>query len=107
MFQHGGAVSRVPDEATAVAGRDAAFMFHPICVWDDPAADDKHIGWSRSASEAMDPYKTGSVYLNFMTDDAVPAGYDEATHARLVELKRKYDPDNVFRFNHNIPPATG
>jgi FAD/FMN-containing dehydrogenase len=104
MFQHGGAVSRVPDEATAVVGRDAAFMFHPICNWDDPADDEKHIGWSRSASAAMDPYKTGSVYLNFMTDDAVPAGYDQTAYARLVELKRKYDPDNAFRFNQNIAP---
>ena len=104
MFQHGGAVSRVPDEATAVVGRDAAFMFHPICNWDDPADDEKHISWSRSASAAMDPYKTGSVYLNFMTDDAVPAGYDQTAYARLVELKRKYDPDNVFRFNQNVAP---
>jgi FAD/FMN-containing dehydrogenase len=104
MFQHGGAVSRVPDEATAVAGRDAAFMFHPISNWEDPADDEKQIAWSRSASAAMDPYKTGAVYLNFMSDDAVPAGYDDAAHARLVELKRRYDPDNVFRFNQNIKP---
>jgi FAD/FMN-containing dehydrogenase len=52
----------------------------------------------------VENYKTGGVYLNFMTDEAVPAGYDEATRGRLVELKRKYDPDNVFRFNQNIAP---
>jgi FAD/FMN-containing dehydrogenase len=104
IFQHGGAVSRVPDEATAFAHRDAAFMFHPICNWEDPADDEKHISWSRAASAAVENYKTGGVYLNFMTDEAVPAGYDEATRGRLVELKRKYDPDNVFRFNQNIAP---
>ena len=104
IFQHGGAVSRVPDDATAFAHRDAAFMFHPICNWADPADDEKHIAWSRAASAAVEPFKTGGVYLNFMSDDAVPAGYDDATQARLVELKRKYDPDNVFRFNQNIAP---
>jgi FAD/FMN-containing dehydrogenase len=105
LFQHGGAVSRVPDEATAVAGRDAEFMFHPICNWDDPADDEKHIGWSRAASAAMEPFKTGGVYLNFMTDeDRVRSGYADAAYDRLVELKRKYDPDNVFRFNQNITP---
>jgi len=104
LFQHGGAVSRVPDDATALGGREAAFMFHPICNWDDPADDDKHIAWSRGASAAMEPYKTGGVYLNFMTDEAVRAGYSEEKYRRLVELKRKYDPDNVFRFNQNIRP---
>jgi FAD/FMN-containing dehydrogenase len=102
LFQHGGAVSRVPDDATAFAHRGAEFMFHPICNWDDPADDERHIAWSRSASAAMEPYKTGGVYLNFMTDDAVRAGYGDAKYERLVELKRQYDPDNVFRFNQNI-----
>jgi FAD/FMN-containing dehydrogenase len=105
LFQHGGAVSRVPDDATAFAHRGSAFMFHPICNWDDPAEDEKHIGWSRRVSEAMQPYKTGGVYLNFMTDDSVVrAGYGDAKYERLIELKRKYDPDNVFRFNQNIEP---
>ena len=104
IFQHGGAVSRVPDEATAFAHRGAAFMFHPICNWDDPADDEKHIGWSRASSATVEPFKTGGVYLNFMTDDAVRAGYGDAKYQRLVELKRKYDPDNVFRFNQNIKP---
>jgi FAD/FMN-containing dehydrogenase len=104
IFQHGGAVGRVPDEATAFPHRKAAFMFHPICNWEDPADDEKHISWSRSASAAVEPFKTGGVYLNFMTDDAVRSGYDDETYRRLVELKRKYDPDNVFRFNQNIAP---
>jgi FAD/FMN-containing dehydrogenase len=105
LFQHGGAVSRVPDDATASSGRDAAFMIHPIGAWEDPADDERHISWVRSVSEAMQPHTTGGVYLNFMTDtDRVSAGYGDAKYQRLVQLKRQYDPDNVFRFNQNIKP---
>jgi FAD/FMN-containing dehydrogenase len=105
LFQHGGAVSRVADDATASSGRDAAFMLHPIGCWEDPADDERHIGWVRSVSEAMEPYKTGGVYLNFMADeDRVRAGFGDAKYARLAVIKRKYDPDNVFRFNQNIKP---
>jgi FAD/FMN-containing dehydrogenase len=105
VFQHGGAASRVPEDATAYGSRDAAFMIHPIGAWEDPADDEKHIGWVRKVSAAQQPYKTGGVYLNFMSDrDNVPAGYGDAKYRRLVEIKRSYDPDNVFRFNQNIKP---
>jgi FAD/FMN-containing dehydrogenase len=105
LFQHGGAVSRVPDDATASSSRDAAFMIHPIGAWEDPADDEKHIGWVREVSKALEPDKTGGVYLNFMgDDDRVRAGYGDVKYERLVEIKRKYDPDNVFRFNQNIKP---
>jgi FAD/FMN-containing dehydrogenase len=105
LFQHGGAVSRIPEDATAYGSRDSAFMLHPIGAWEDPADDEKHIGWVRGVSEAMRPFHTGGVYLNLNTDeDRVRAGFGDAKYARLVEIKRKYDPDNVFRFNQNISP---
>jgi FAD/FMN-containing dehydrogenase len=105
LFQHGGAVSRVPDDATAFAGRETAFMIHPIGCWQDPADDEAHIAWVRDVSERMQPYKTGAVYLNFMADeDRVRAGYGDAKYERLAAIKREYDPDNVFRFNQNIKP---
>jgi FAD/FMN-containing dehydrogenase len=104
LFQHGGAVSRVPDESTASAHREAAFMFHPIAFWADPADDQRHIDWARGVSRAVEPYKTGGVYLNFMTDDAVRAGYGDAKYERLVEIKKMYDQENVFRFYQNIKP---
>jgi FAD/FMN-containing dehydrogenase len=105
LFQHGAAVSRVPDDATASSDREAAFLIHPIGCWQDPADDERHIDWVRSVSEAMQPYKTGGVYLNFMADeDRVRAGYGDAKYERLVGIKRQYDPDNVFRFNQNIKP---
>jgi FAD/FMN-containing dehydrogenase len=105
IFQHGGAVSRVADDETAFSHRDATFMLHPIACWQDPADDERHLAWVREITEAMQPFTTGGVYLNFMADeDRVPAGYGAGKYERLVELKRKYDPDNVFRFNQNISP---
>jgi FAD/FMN-containing dehydrogenase len=109
LFQHGGAVSRVPDDATAFSHRDAKFMLHPIAVWESPADDDRHIGWVREVTDAFEPHLTGGVYLNFMADvgeDRVRAGYGDDKYERLTALKAKYDPDNTFRFNQNIAPAT-
>ena len=105
LFQQGGAVSRVPDDATPFSNRDAALMFHPYGLWDDAADDEEHIAWVREISEAMTPYKSGGLYLNFETAaDRVRAGFGDAKYDRLAEVKQKYDPDNVFRFNQNITP---
>jgi FAD/FMN-containing dehydrogenase len=106
LFQHGGAVSRIDDDATAFSHRDPTFMVHPIACWDEPADDERHIAWVHDVTEAMQPFTTGGVYLNFMADeDRVQAGYGAGKYRKLVELKRKYDPDNVFRFNQNIKPG--
>jgi FAD/FMN-containing dehydrogenase len=108
LFQHAGAVSRLPDDAMAFPHRDARFMVHPIGIWDDPAADELHIGWARALTDSMRPWTTGGVYLNFMSDDdasAVRAAFGDEKYERLVALKKRYDPDNVFRFNQNVAPA--
>ncbi len=105
LFQHGGAVSRVPEESTAFSHREATFMVHPIACWEHPADDERHLAWVNDVTDAMEPFTTGGVYLNFMADeDRVEAGYGTGKYERLVDLKRKYDPDNVFRFNQNIKP---
>jgi FAD/FMN-containing dehydrogenase len=105
LFQHGGAVSRVDEDATAFGHRDPTYMVHPIACWEQAADDQRHLDWVRGVTEAMQPFATGGVYLNFMADeDRVQAGYGANKYQRLVELKRKYDPDNVFRFNQNITP---
>jgi FAD/FMN-containing dehydrogenase len=109
MFRHGGAVSRVSDDANAAGHRDAAYLMHPIAVWDDPAESEKHISWCRRLCEAMRPHTTGGVYLNMTMDegeDRVRAGYDPAKYERLVALKDKYDPDNLFSVNQNIKPSS-
>ena len=108
IFRHGGAVSRVPDEATAAGHRDAAYMVHPIACWQDPAESARHIDWSRRFSEAMGPFTTGGVYLNFEPDEGeerVRAGYGAEKYAKLVALKDKWDPENFLRVNQNIKPS--
>ncbi len=105
LFQHGGAVSRVPEDSAAFSHRGATFMVHPIGCWEHPADDERHLAWVNDVTDAMEPFTTGGVYLNFMADeDRVEAGYGTGKYERLVDLKRKYDPDNVFRFNQNIKP---
>ena len=105
IFQHGGAISRVPDDATAFSHRQATFMAHPVGAWESPADDERHIAWVREVTDAFEPFLTGGVYLNFMTDtDRIQSGYTPETWDRLVALKKRYDPANVFRFNQNIEP---
>jgi FAD/FMN-containing dehydrogenase len=108
MFRNGGAISRVKKDSTAATHRDAPYMYHPIACWDDPARDDEHIEWVRRASDALKPFATGGVYLNFTGEEAigrVQTGFDADVWERLVALKDKYDPTNMFRFNQNIPPS--
>ena len=108
MFRHGGAVSRVPDDATAAGNRMAPYMAHPIAAWNTPDQTDYEMDWVRRFSAAVGPDKTGGVYLNFepgtSTSD-VKSGFGEEKYARLVELKDKWDPTNLFRSNHNIAPT--
>ena len=107
MFRHGGAVSRVDDAETAFVNREAAYLLHPLAAWLEPEDDERHIAWLRALVRAIEPFKTGGVYLNFTPDDdaLVPDAYGADKHARLIALKDKYDPDNLFRFNHNIRPS--
>jgi len=106
-----GAVRRVPSDETAFAQRDADYNFTLISMWTDPAEDERHIRWGREYWQAMQPYSAGGVYVNYLGSsadegaDRVKAAYGPAKYQRLVALKRKYDPENLFRLNQNIPPA--
>jgi FAD/FMN-containing dehydrogenase len=110
IAQMGGATNRVPADATAYRHRDAEFIMNVHGRWDDPKADDKCIGWCRELFDAATPHATGGVYVNFMTEEEtqrVEAAYGDS-YKKLVELKNKYDPTNMFRLNQNIrPTATG
>jgi FAD/FMN-containing dehydrogenase len=108
IAQMGGANNRVPADATAYRHRDAAFIMNVHGRWEDPTADDACIAWCRKLFDATAPYATGGVYVNFMTEDEadrVKAAYGES-HARLADLKKAFDSENVFRMNQNIRPAT-
>jgi FAD/FMN-containing dehydrogenase len=106
-FAHiGGAVSRVPADSTAYGHRDAQFVMNVHCRWEDPAKDAACIAWARGLFQAVAPFATGNVYVNFMAQDEqdrVRAAY-AGNYDRLVELKGKYDPGNLFRLNQNIRP---
>jgi FAD/FMN-containing dehydrogenase len=109
IWHHGGAMSRVPEDATAYGGRDAGFLVTGEVNWTDPAQTDEAVAFGREYWEAMGRYSTGGLYLNFAgfleeKDALVRAGYG-ANYERLAALKAKYDPANLFRMNPNIAPA--
>jgi len=107
IFTLGGAVSRVPDDATAFSNRDARHIVNILGAWsfDDPDPE-RHIAWVRESCQAMQPFSTGG-YMNFMSDepaDRLRAIYGPDKYERLIALKRGYDPNNMFRHNQNIAP---
>jgi FAD/FMN-containing dehydrogenase len=103
----GGAVARVPADATAFAHRDAAYVANIVGMWSDPSEQEMHTSWVRAFASALEPHTTGGAYVNFLGDEGdarVRAAYGPKTYARLVDVKTKYDPANAFRLNQNIPP---
>ena len=107
LAQLGGATSRVAPEATAYLHRDAAFVLNVHTRWEDRTDDDRCVAWARDFFDATSPYATGGVYVNFMPDDEeerVRSAYGDH-YERLVEIKNKYDPTNLFRLNQNIRPT--
>ncbi len=108
VLQHvGGAIARVPVDATPYANRDALYDCFPIAIWDDPIEDAMRIRWARELWDAMRPFSTGGVYANNLGEEGmerIEAAYGE-NYVRLLALKNKYDPTNFFRLNQNIPPT--
>jgi len=109
--QLGGAVSRVGREATAFNHRDVQYSFMSIGVCATPAEVPSCVRWVREFWSAMQPYSTGSVYVNYLGQEAdegaerIKAAYGPEKYQRLAALKDKYDPTNLFRLNQNIRPA--
>jgi hypothetical protein len=104
----GGAVREVPDDATAFGQRDGRFLFNAISMWEDAATTDANVAWPRDFFDAMEPYKTAGVYVNFLSEEGperVKEAYGAEKFARLQALKDEYDPTNLFRYNQNIPPS--
>lgn len=105
LWAQGGAVGRVPDDAMAFHGRQAPFWLGVEAPWEDPTLDEAHIGWGRHSMHALEPFTAEGHYVNDVADPGDVRAIDGAgKHDRLVELKRAYDPDNVFRLNQNIRP---
>jgi FAD/FMN-containing dehydrogenase len=108
LFQPlGGAIARMPTDATALGRRDAGWAWHLLSQWPDADGDAANIGWTRELADRLAPYSSGGVYVTYTSDvgeertrDAYQGHYD-----RLVAIKDRYDPGNMFRLGQNIRPS--
>ena len=103
----GGAMARIAPDATAWSNRNAHFIMNVHTRWRDRAEDSACVAWARRLFDAAAPFASGSVYVNFMPDDEkdrVANAYG-ANYRRLADIKRRYDPGNLFRMNQNIRPT--
>jgi hypothetical protein len=102
----GGAAGRVATEATAFPQRSSHFVMNVHARWREAGMDGSCIGWARELFEATKPHSVGTAYINFMPEDEVDrveSAYG-ANYGRLAEIKRRYDPNNLFRMNQNVKP---
>ena len=107
MYPVNGAASRVNSKDTAWSYRDATWAMVIVGVDPDPANKEKITSWTKKYWEALHPYSAGGAYVNFMMDEGeerIKATYGD-NYGRLVTIKNKYDPNNLFRVNQNIKPT--
>ena len=108
VWYHGGAVANRDEGATAFGRRDLPYLVNPEANWEDPADDEANIAWAKNLLKDLKPYSEAALYLNFPGfleegDVLVKAAFGK-NYERLSELKTKYDPQNLFKLNHNIKP---
>jgi FAD/FMN-containing dehydrogenase len=110
LQQKGGEMARGPRDRTAFGHRDALYSLVLWASWEDPRESETHVAWLRGLAKAVEPFTAGGDYVNDMGleadegADRIRAGFG-ANYARLVALKDKYDPTNLFRHNQNIRPT--
>ena len=103
----GGAMARVPVMATAFAHRKSKIMVNVATLYENPADASRHQAWTNETANALKQTDTGA-YVNFLGNEGearIRAAYPGFTWQRLSEIKKKYDPSNLFRLNQNIPPT--
>jgi hypothetical protein len=108
LFQLGGALNRLEEGHSPVGNRDARYVLNIAGSWERPEEDEENLAWARGAWNDMKRFSTGGNYINFLTEDEGPGRIEAALGPavrRLVEIKAKWDPQNVFRTNRNIEPA--
>jgi FAD/FMN-containing dehydrogenase len=104
----GGAYARVDEDATALSHRDAGWAYHALSAWPDPADTEVNRAWTESFAAALAPYGHGAAHPNYESVDAgdrVRRFYGARTFERLVAVKERWDPQNVFALNQNIRPG--
>ena len=105
----GGQIARIPDDASAITARHAAWTAHCIGEWETPEETEAELAWVRAWADVIAPFRMAGVPMTFSADtgdERVRATYGEEKYARLVALKDKYDPENLFRLNQNIKPSS-
>lgn len=108
LMQLGGEIAAVGEDDSAYAHRSAPLIVNINARWEDARDTARHVAWTRSLWDAMQPWSAGGSYTNFMSEDEagrVPGSYGSHKYERLAGLKRQYDPTNFFRLNHNVKPA--
>jgi hypothetical protein len=107
LFPVGGTLAGLPAGHSAVGNRDASIVVNVGASWEAAADDAKNVEWARAAWRELRPLSTGGTYINFLTeeegDERIRAAYGP-NYDRLIELKTRWDPGNVFRANKNIAP---
>jgi berberine-like enzyme len=111
MEPMGGAISRVGEDDTALGRRDVPWCYHALALWMEPDQEtaDAHIAWAKGLADDLKPHSTEGVYLNYISDEGeerVRSTYGPVKYDRLVALKDRYDPDNMFHLNQNIRPSS-
>jgi FAD/FMN-containing dehydrogenase len=104
----GGAVARADEDRSPLAGRDAAFVVHPLLLWEDPADDERVIELGRAYRDDLREFASGAAYLNFLGDEGIErvrAGFGERNLERLMAIKAAWDPTDRFRGNQSLQPA--
>jgi hypothetical protein len=103
----GGAVHRVPDDASAMGWRGAKWAVHILGQWPDPSENDEQIAWVRNVDAAIQAWVQEGTYLNYLMDEGEERVKESfgAHYKRMEDLKNKYDPTNLFRLNQNIKPT--
>ncbi len=108
LLEHmGGAIRRLGEHDTAFSNRSAEYNVSVLTEWLEPADDTANVAWTRAYGDELEAFATGAGYVNYMTDDEGPERVRstyEANLERLIEVKRRYDPENFFSSNQNIKP---
>jgi hypothetical protein len=102
-----GAIARLGEDETPFSHRNAAYIVIIDSAWTNPAEDDLHIAWAKDTWQSIRQFSAGGTYVNFLMDEGagrIREVYGAEKYQRLLDLKRKYDPENLFRLNHNIDP---
>jgi FAD/FMN-containing dehydrogenase len=108
LIPWGGAIARVPEDATPMSHRDVSWITHPFAVWDMTEDATANIDWAQGFRRDIAAHTNGGVYLNFIGhegEERIKSAFGEAKYRRLQDVKAEWDPQNVFQGNQNIRPS--